>query len=475
MSINTALNNAASGLAASARAVQVASSNVANALTPGYATRQMNISAVTLGGTGGGVRVDGVTRLVDAGLLGLHRESGASASAGGQARTFWQRIEGVIGLPGEGLSAALSALGSALISAGERPDLDSRLGAVVSAAAGVARTLSQVEDTVQQLRHDADRGIALDVRTLNEGLARIGTLNDQIVRMRVGGHSTLGLEDERQALISELSAIVPLREYPRDNGRVMLYTASGELLLDTVPAEFGFAATPVIDATMSTGNGLSGLTLNGKAVSTADTGPLGGGRLTANFRLRDIDAPEVQGELDAFAQDLIARFSDPATDPSLAGAPGLFTDAGGAATGVPGLAGRLSLNAAVDPAAGGALWRLRDGIGATAPGPVGNASQINNLLGALERTQTSGPGTARQDAAGMLGALLTSISRARQGAEDTATSAQARHDIFTEAMLSQGVDTDAEMQRLLLIQQAYAANARVIQTADAMLRTLMEI
>ena len=38
-----------------------------------------------------------------------------------------------------------------------------------------------------------------------------------------------------------------------------------------------------------------------------------------------------------------------------------------------------------------------------------------------------------------------------------------------------GVDTDDEVQRLLQIEQAYAANARVIQTVDDMIQTILGI
>jgi flagellar hook-associated protein 1 FlgK len=37
------------------------------------------------------------------------------------------------------------------------------------------------------------------------------------------------------------------------------------------------------------------------------------------------------------------------------------------------------------------------------------------------------------------------------------------------------VDTDHEMQKLMLIEQAYAANAKVLMTVGAMLDTLMEL
>ncbi|MCA2011603.1 flagellar hook-associated protein FlgK [Pararhodobacter sp. CCB-MM2] len=475
MSISSALNNANSGLAASARAVQVASSNIANVLTPGYAARRLDLASSSLGGVGSGVRVAGTTRIVDPVVLGMHRDAGASASAGGTSASFWNRIQSAIGLTGEGLSSAMSGFESALISASERPDLESRLSGIVNNANALVSKLGQIEDAVQQTRVEADNNIAVDVKALNEGLQRVDTLNDQIIKMKMSGQSTLGLEDERQSVISTLSEIVPMREYPRDNGRVMLYSTNGELLLDTQPVTFGFTQTVAIDASMSNGSGLSGLTINGRAISTTETGPLGGGRLSTNFNIRDVDAPGVQAEIDAFASDLISRFADPATDATLAGGPGLFTDAGTLDTGVAGLAGRLAVNTAVDPSAGGALWRLRDGIGAAAAGPVGDATQINNLMGALDRSISSGPGAPMRDVAGNLGGLLTSISTARQGAEDSATTAQTRFNTLNDSLLEQGVDTDAEMQRLLLIEEAYAANARVISTADAMLRTLLEI
>ena len=142
MSLTSALTNAASGLSASARAVQVASSNVANALTEGYAARQIDLTSSTLGGVGSGVRVAGVTRLVDPALLSATRLSQGQAQAGSTDARFWQSVEALIGQPGQGVSAALSALETALISASERPDLDNRLQSVADAATGLAQSWS---------------------------------------------------------------------------------------------------------------------------------------------------------------------------------------------------------------------------------------------------------------------------------------------------------------------------------------------
>ena len=341
MSIASAFNNATSGLAASARAVQVVSSNIANALTEGYAARRLDLGSATLGG---GVRVLGTTRLTDPVLQGLTRDAAASASAGAARNIFWQRVEGALGLPGQGLSQALSAFDSALISASDRPDLESRLATVADRATALAAQLGGAQETVQTLRLQADAAIAQDVETLNAGLGRIDDLNERIVRMQASGQSSLGLEDERAALISSLSDIVPMRELARSDGRITLFTTGGTLLLDIAPAEIGFNRTPAMDASLTNGAGLSGLTIGGRAIDTGAAGPVAGGRLAANFQIRDHDGVQVQAQIDGFARDLIARFSDPATDPSLsAGVPGLFTDAGGSPIAAPGLAGRIAV------------------------------------------------------------------------------------------------------------------------------------
>ena len=478
MSLSSALSNAASGLAASARAVQVASSNVANALTEGYAPRRIDLVSASLAGSGTGVRVAGVDRDIDPILLAMLRDASSAASNAGTLEGFWRAIEDTVGAPGEGLSLALNRFSAALIGASERPDLDSRLASVAQAATGLADGFAAMQTGVQGLRAKADAAIDSDVRALNDGLVRLDAMNGQIVRLRASGQSTLGVQDERQALISRLSEIVPMREYPRADGRVTLFTTSGQLLLDLKPATIAFARSPAVDASMTLGNGLSGLAINGNSLSTGPQGPLSGGRLAANLVIRDVDGVAVQSRIDALAADLVARFEDPATDATRApGQPGLFTDAGNALAAVPaaGLAGRLAVNTAVDPLSGGALWRLRDGLGAAVPGPVGASGPLKALLGALDRPLAAAPGQPQLRLADALSEVTTRLSLARQGAEDSALRATSRHGDLTGQMLAQGVDTDTEMQHLLAIEQAYAANARVIETTDAMLRRLMEI
>lgn len=481
MSINSAISAAMSGLAAQTRAIDVISANVANSLTDGYAPRQLMLSATVLGGVGSGVRIAGVERQIDPILIGLMRHSGGAAAGNTAQFEFWSRIEQAIGLPGDphGLTGKVATLENALISAAARPDLDHRLASVVDAATDLAGHLNQLEQQVQGLRQNADAMIGRDVEALNEGLERVAKLNKDIIKLQATGHQPLGLMDERQSLIDSLSEIVPIREFQHPDGRIALYSEGGHLLLDTQPAHLKFTPSPGMDASMSIGAGnLSGLSVNGIAISTGRNGPVAGGRLAANFAIRDVDAPAAQSALDQIAESLVSRFEDPVTDPSAApGQAGLFTDLGLPldTAQIQGLAGRLALSVAVQPAAGGDLWKLREGLGAAAPGPVGGAEQIQRWVAALQRPLPGSPGSAARNFSDNVGQTISGISQARQAAEDRSGYAQAYAAELKHQSLAMGVDVDSEMQRLLLVEKAYAANARVLQIADELMRQLLEI
>src|SRR3546814_10935956 len=69
MSISQAINAALSGLRATQTQSAILSRNVANAQTPGYVRKDVDLSSLVLGGVGYGVRVDGIARRVDEFLI----------------------------------------------------------------------------------------------------------------------------------------------------------------------------------------------------------------------------------------------------------------------------------------------------------------------------------------------------------------------------------------------------------------------
>jgi flagellar hook-associated protein 1 FlgK len=486
MTIAGSLNNALSGLTATARATEVVSSNVANANTPGYATRQLEVSSQYLGGTTGGVKVNGVLRNVDQGVINDRILSDASMGHDSAVAKFLTSLEDIIGTPeaAHSLSGRLAQFEAALVEASSRPDSEARLKAVVDAAQDLVGHINGATSEIQSARKEADTSIGNQVTALNDGLKRIETLNYKIQESIARGQDPSSLMDLRQQEIDLLSPIVPLRQAPRENGMVALYTEGGAVLLDGKAATIGFtAASSLIVPEMTQGSGaLSGLTLNGMPLPSPDgttRNPLAGGTLAAAFEIRDVMGVQAQADLDAFSRDLVERFQDPSLDATRAiGAAGLFTDAGAAFDPADevALSERLSVNALVDPARGGAVWRLRDGLGALAPGEVGNAQLLQDLTDALTDPRTAlsgGFSTAARSSSGLAADFLSSIGADRLHAENLLASTSAQNETLKQMELANGVDTDHEMQKLLLIEQAYAANARVISTVDEMIQQLL--
>ncbi|MBE0412563.1 flagellar hook-associated protein FlgK [Yoonia sp.] len=482
MSISSALNNALSGLSATARMAEVVSSNLSNALTDGYGRRSVELNASQVGKVGGGVRLETISRFVDAGLLSDRRQASATLGSEDRSAAILTRLEQTLGQPDDAtsLGSRLAAFESALISASSDPASDLRLATVVDRLGNVAMTLRENTSTTQTLRQEADALIHQDVKKLNRALAQVADLNRDILRVGSIGNDPSALIDARQQVVDQIAEIVPVREMVRENGTIGLRTTNGVLLLESRPMQFGFTPTPTITADMTLMSGaLSGITLDGQPLDPVNgVGRLSGGTLGAAFALRDQTLVDMQMGLDGIAADLIARFQDPGNDPTLtAGNPGLLTDLGGSLdfSDLVGLAGRIQVNTAIDPATGGTLRLVRDGMNNPTPGPVGDATQLNRWVTSLAMVRADVAGTPVRSAAGRIGAFAADLGSTRLLAEENLSFAAARWDFLREAELSQGVDTDVELQMLLRIEQAYAANAKVIQSAEFMMQRLMEI
>lgn len=485
MSISSSLSSALSGLTAAAKAVEVISNNVANATTDGYGRRELVTEARSIGSAGQGVRVVGVRRDTDLALLGDRRASEA-AEGGDEVRAdFYRRLESAIGTTDSAISISsrIDAFDTALTEAATRPDSEARLSAAVEAAGKLVSQISGAAEEVQSLRRSADETIADQVELVNSALRRIADLNGRIRANAGGSTDSSALMDQRQQQIDSISAILPIREVQRDFGQVALFTTNGTPLVEGVAAQFGFTASASIgpETTMADGE-LSGLTLNGRPVATSgSSSPISGGAMAAQFAVRDTLAVEAQAQLDAVSRDLIDRFAASGLDSTLSsGAVGLFTDNNGAFDPLneTGLAQRLGVNAVVDPDQGGALWHIRDGLGATTPGESGDASFLLSLQSALStRRETASGGfmAGSRSFAALQADLVSSVASDRLGAESEASYTAAR----TEALVLQeeagGVDTDFELQALLTVEQAYTANAKVIQTIGQMIDKLLEM
>lgn len=480
MSISAALSNALSGLNLNSRAASIVSDNIANAMTEGYGVRSLEYASRR----SGGVQVNAMSRAVDIRLLHDRRLTDAEFGAAEAGAGALDRLLRAVGTPDDAssLTGLVAELGSRLTLAASDPSSTLRLTQVANGAGALANKVRFVADAIQRERMQAESAIASGVDRLNANLAAVHRLNVAITHARNTNGESAALEDQRQLLIDEIAELVPVREFERPHGVLALMTEDGQMLLDGPPKQFAFTPANEITAHMTLGAGtLSGLTLDGEPISAAPGGKLTGGRLAALFDIRDNRMVSAQANLDGFARDLVERFQDAAVDPTLgSGDAGLFTDGGAAFDPADevGLSARLALNGSIDPAAGGDVSLLRDGLNAASPGAAGDATILTALRDALATPRSVVSGLlSGQSGDASLGAtsFVSAIAGSSEIADRSLVFASARQVEMRSLEMSKGVDTDAEMQRLLVIEKMYAANARVIDVIDAMFDSIMRI
>ncbi|NNC37691.1 MAG: flagellar hook-associated protein FlgK [Acidimicrobiales bacterium] len=488
MTLSRALSSAYSGLTASAFRADVSAGNISNAGTAGYVRRTANLSESIVGGQGNGVSISGVNRQQDYQLTRLRRDADSASGRTDIIAQAYNDLNREMGAPGDeyGLFASYESFESSLRELSLTPESTALQNSVLSAATSLVNQFNDLSQMGNSLRTNADAGIARGVEIVNDALYQIQKLNGDISGMNQEAGDTAALEDERQRLLDTIAQYIPIKDFPREGGRIDVMTENGVFLLAGSVNELEFTPSGAIPAGASYADGIGGLSglMVGDQELTTGAGNFGinSGVIAGYFSVRDSIAPEFMGQVDGLAADLISRFSDDALDPTkTAGAPGIFTNAGGPvdAANLPGTAARLRINATIDPAQGGEITRLRDGLGAMTPGASGNADILNNLLDAFT-SANSAPGTS-----GLVGNFTSTelaagvsslVGENRVRADATAASSTSRSVTLYEAEIAKtAVDTDQELQSLLLIEQSYAANARVIQTVSDMLDRLMQI
>jgi len=482
VTISSAIQAAQSGLRITSLKADVVATNVSNSTTAGYVRRSLVVAENILGGNSAGVRSVGITRAGDEALSAERRSLGSDLSQADLFASTWSTISARVGntADGSGLFGLFSNFESALSNLAISPESGSDMTATLQAASSLVKEFNALSDFATSLRAETDHEIAIGVDTVNAALKGIEELNGKIARIDRTSSQAAALIDERGRLLDQISDYLPIQTVPRQSGGIDIVTQEGVYLLQTTAKEIEFTPSTVFGPSQTlAGGGLSGLSVGGISITpgTSSYGAVSSGMFGALFTLRDTDLPAFSDQLDTLAGDLIARLSDDAIDPTKTpGAQGLFVDSDG--SGDPGLAGRLALNPAIDPSQGGSMWRLRDGIGAISEGASGNATILQNMLDAVTtvRPMNMGGFQGSYSSSELLAQFASTTGQKRVSHEAVFSSTSSQYSIMAEAEISEtGVDVDQQMQDLLIIEQAYAANARVIEIASNMIDRLMEI
>lgn len=467
MSLTTALGAARSGLAFTSRWAQTTSSNISNANTEGYGRRSPILTTSTMGEP----IVSGVSRAIDASLDRMYRmETARTGTQDALATALVLHTDRLGGTDSaDSILSRLTDFRNSLGLLSLTPSDPASQRATVSDAQELAAALNRANTGLNEARGAAVDGVAQDVSIVNKTLAEIADLNRRIGLQDPGTDMRLSLEDQMTQALDRLAPVMDFTVQTDVNGKVELFAAGGAPLLQGSAPEiltFDRASGTLMAGDIEITPGKAGI----RGVSE--------GSLAGNIALLNTIAPQMQTQLDEVARALIEGFQS--ADASLgAGQPGLFTDAGAALTGPagPGLAGRIAVNTAVRPEAGGLLSRIRDGMGAVTPGAAGDPSQINAFAALLDGQMSFAPATGLGETA-TLSTYIATLMAGQQGARAEAQSARDTYSAGAEAVQARrmgymGVNVDDELQQLMQIEQAYNANSQVMRTVSEMIDTLL--
>lgn len=314
MSLTGALANASAALTTSQYQVALSTTNVANADTDGYttktysATSQTSVLALSTGE---------LSRVTDTYLQKSLIVSSASAGYAETVDSYMSRYDTLLGDTSS--DGDIASLTSALVTditnlASGTGDTDA--AAVVSAASELADGLRALSSGIQDLRTDADAAIATTVDEINTLLQEIDSLNDQIV---AGQGDVTSLQDARDTALQSLSGFISVTSYTDSSGRLNLYTG-GQMLVGTTVSTLSFTASGTVSADSTYPDSLSGISINGRDVTSSLTG----GELGALIALRDEILPAEQDALDSLATTLISALNTAAST-GAASTPGSLT------------------------------------------------------------------------------------------------------------------------------------------------------
>jgi flagellar hook-associated protein 1 FlgK len=506
MSLTTAQSIASTEIGNINLQLGLISNNIANAGTPDYATEEVSQTSIYEGGMALGALEGNATRSIN-----LQMQSdlfGQNATVAGLTtqQSALQQIDAAEGAVAGNtdIPSLLGAVQNAFSSLASTPDNATQQQATVAAAQALASQINAVGDAIGTQRQTAQNTIVSEVGQLNTTLSTLGSLSDQIIAANQNGQSTADLENQRDTAEDTLSQLVGVRFLDQPNGDLLVVANSGL----TLPIHAGTPPFSTQNATVGAssyagGGGVPPITFNGQDITSSLTG----GTLGANIQLRDQTLPTLQANLDEFSYNLASRFSAQGLT--------LFTNPAGTVPsggGTPvqsdylGFADEIAVNPAVvaDPSlvrdGTTAIAGSTTGASAFTPNPPGGPSGFTTLIsrvldyalgsdaqaGVAQPTPSVsglGPaGTLRSsyaaptDLAGLATAVTGDEAAQSAAVGNRLATAQALQSTLQSNLADvSSVNLDTQMSQMIVLQNAYGANARVMSTLQAMWTQLLQV
>ena len=429
-----------SGLKAYSRALATVGDNIANAQTPGYARRRLEMMEAVGGGNSifyrgntnpGGVDIRGIDRSVDAWLIEDSRITSGDAERSSTKLGWLDKVEGALSDETNGIKTGLTRLYTTADELTSDPANRTLRAQFLQAADDIASGFRTAANQLDKMGEGIAGAAASEVDRFNADLTALEQINVGLRKARPGSTNEASLLDERDRLLDKLSSQAGVSATFDNNGAVTLRAAgSGDLLVG------GGAVNPI--SVTADADGRLSYGVGGSPLAIA-TGSLAGFAEGANH------VADQRAALDTMATQFASQLN-------------AAHQAGVDANGNPGQPLFTGASAATLTAA--PLTPDEVAV-ADASGSNGNMLALGTMRGANDPE-------ARWS--GHLATQAQSVASAR--AQDAAAATRADASAAARDGVSQ-VDLDTEAAELLRFQQAYSAAARTIQVARETMQTLL--
>lgn len=324
MGLTQALSTAASGLRVTQAGLTLVASNVANAETPGYVRKSLVQTAI--GGTAAGVSVqaNAIQRELDTFVQRqLTTESGGGGYADMRAQ-YYQALQSIYGTPGAttALETVYGNFTSAMQNLTTSPESSAAQSQVLGAAQSLTQQLHTLSSGIQNLRSQAELGIADAVSQANDALSNIARINNQIGNVGTSDAAKASLLDQRDSYVSALSQLIDIKVIDSGQDQISVFTGSStQLVGGNQVSRIAFDSSGALTAqdqwsSDPTKRSVGTLTLvspNGASIDLIASHAIKSGSIAALVDMRDNVLPEAQAQLDAFAGGIASALSDRTT------------------------------------------------------------------------------------------------------------------------------------------------------------------
>lgn len=239
MSLSTALQIGRSGLLNSQTALTVVGNNLANAGTQGYHRQSIHVAPSPSQRIqqdvfiGTGSQLLSIDRQIDQALEGRLRSATADQSQSSQTRELLTQVQSIENAFGDStVSTQLGAFFDAWSNVANNPQDTSLRALVTQQATTLTDSLNTLYGKLTDLRSQVDRDTSADVKTVNNLLEQVESLNHAIVIQGGGSDSASGLHDQRDALLSQLSSYMDISTHEQPTGMVDVYVGSTPIVLN---------------------------------------------------------------------------------------------------------------------------------------------------------------------------------------------------------------------------------------------------